>query len=270
MDKPKFFRNKGTHYFKYLGTSLLILGVPILVISVYFNSRFLGRFREEVFETVDMELGQISLQLDNRIAQMRETASRLMIDGIISGARKAQDPYQLLPLISYLSILTSSNEWYEDIIINIFSCDYMVTSSTTWKKDLFWTFNFGPEKREFAKSMFGDDQSVNEWPVCVTSAEAGYIDRNVLFFILPLYSDYQIRYGSLIFRVKTSSMEKMISNRMISYNAAIMIQTPGGESIFTSGIIPDNTSSGFTARRYVSPETGWIYSAFLPDDQNEF
>ena len=109
MDKQKIFKNKGTHYFKYLGTSLIIFIIPVLIISIYFNSRFMSQFKEEIINTVDMELSQLALRSDGKIDEMMETASRLMIDPTINSARKAKDPYQLLPLINYISIITSTS-----------------------------------------------------------------------------------------------------------------------------------------------------------------
>ena len=79
-DKKNFLSNKGTHYFEYLGSSLLILMIPIIIISIYFNSRFIKQFKEEIYDTVDMELYQISIQVDNKIAQMKETSARLAIE----------------------------------------------------------------------------------------------------------------------------------------------------------------------------------------------
>ncbi|MDD7270855.1 MAG: helix-turn-helix domain-containing protein [Spirochaetales bacterium] len=267
MDKQKIFKNKGTHYFKYLGTSLIIFIIPVLIISIYFNSRFMSQFKEEIINTVDMELSQLALRSDGKIDEMMETASRLMIDPTINSARKAKDPYQLLPLINYISIITSSNDYAEDIFINIFSSDYMVTYSTTWKKEYFFKENFNGDNTKYAKEYFDTISFRENWPLCVTSSEIGY-DDGFLFYIIPLYSDFHIRYGNIIFKVKESSISKMISAKMKSYNALIFIKDSEGKLIFSSS--NSVSDSSVSSREYISPTTGWHYTALLPDTQQIF
>lgn len=269
MDKKNFFRNKGTHYFKYLGTSLIIFIIPVLIISIYFTSRFMGQFKEEIINTVDMELSQLALRSEGKIDEMMDTASRLMIDQTINSAKKAKDPYQLLPLINYISIIASSNDFIEDIIIDIFSSNYMVTSSTTWKKEYYFIQNFEGEYSKYAKEYFDTMLLREKWPLCVTSSEIGYSD-GYLFYIIPLYSDYHIRYGSIIFKVKETSISDMVSAKMKSYNALISIKDNEGKLIYSSESASPIIDTNVSSREFISPSTGWSYIALLPDTQQIF
>lgn len=271
-DKKNFLSNKGTHYFEYLGSSLLILLIPIIIISIYFNSRFIKQFKEEIYDTVDMELYQISIQVDNKIAQMKETSARLAIEKQFSDATKSKDPYDLLPLINYLALITSANDYYEDIWVNIYRNDYMVTSSTTWKKNLFYSHNFD-QNQDIAKEKIDALYQGFRWPLCISLQDISTKNNDDILFILPLYSDYLERDGSIAFKVRKSTFDSMISNRMKSYHALIFIEDNLGNIIYTNSQdqdVDNLTQEDYTKRLLHSESTGWNYYAILPDTQYVF
>ena len=59
--KQKF----GRHYIRYLISYMTVLLIPLVILTFFYSSRFMKKFYDEIYETVDLELLQISTQLDN-------------------------------------------------------------------------------------------------------------------------------------------------------------------------------------------------------------
>ena len=70
------------------------------------------KFYDEIYETVDLELLQISTQLDNELESMLNIVGQLTLTGTIHDASEAENPLALSPTITYLSALTSANPFY--------------------------------------------------------------------------------------------------------------------------------------------------------------
>lgn len=271
MDKQRFYNRAGIQYFRFLVSYILILFIPLIVFSFYFQSRFMIKFYDEVYETIDMELQQISIQVDEKISQMEEDTSRFAIEKIFYSAKKAQNPYQFLPVINYLSILTSANEYYDDIFLNLYDSEYMITSSTTHRKDLFYSYNF-KSKKNFAMSVFDAKDASGKWPHVITSQDLNYIYEDYVFYILPLYSDLSKQEGTLIFKINKKSFQTLISNRLISYQTEISIISPSNLLIYTNkNSLPNQKKeNNYTERMYISNNSGWYYSAIFPNSQETF
>ena len=77
--KQKF----GRHYIRYLISYMTVLLIPLVILTFFYSSRFMKKFYDEIYETVDLELLQISTQLDNELESMQNIVGQLTLTGTI-------------------------------------------------------------------------------------------------------------------------------------------------------------------------------------------
>ena len=63
----------------------------------------------------------------------------LTLTGTIHDASEAETPLALSPTITYLSALTSANPFIKDIVLILDGKEYVATSSTTCRKDYYFS-----------------------------------------------------------------------------------------------------------------------------------
>lgn len=113
MQKNTKKRKFGEHYVRYLISYMTVLLIPLVILTFFYASRFMMKFYDEIYETVDLELLQI---------------------------------------ITHLSALTSANPFIQDIVLILDGKEYVTTSSTTCQKDYYFDRIFkvpGMNSREF-------------------------------------------------------------------------------------------------------------------------
>lgn len=145
-------RKFGRHYIRYLISYMTVLLIPLVILTFFYSSRFMKKFYDEIYETVDLELLQISTQLDNELESMLNIVGQLTLTGTIHDASEAENPLALSPTITYLSALTSANPFIQDIVLILDGKEYVATSSTTCRKDYYFSRIFrvpGMSSREF-------------------------------------------------------------------------------------------------------------------------
>jgi len=273
--EPRYsmFSNRGVHYFRYLVSLILIMLLPLVVLSFYFNARFMVKFYEEVYETVDMELQQISIQIDEHIGQMREASMRLSLDPAVKNALKVDSPYRLKQTMDFLAILNSANDNYDEIILNPKERRYLVTSSTTWNREFFYDHNFTEERRDEAKKLLERRDIPNSSTVAIPGASLSHYFKDSILYVFPFLSGYGSSSGTIIFLVSLRTFDTLISTRLNNYNAQIFITDASGNLLFTNSAADDfakyRNSRGFE-KRSISSKNGWTYYAFLSKSQTTF
>ena len=73
-------RKFGRHYIRYLISYMTVLLIPLVILTFFYSSRFMKKFYDEIYETVDLELLQISTQLDNELESMLNIVGQLDAD----------------------------------------------------------------------------------------------------------------------------------------------------------------------------------------------
>ena len=134
-NKHKF----GKHYIHNLLSYLLVLLIPLAILAAFYSSRIKEKLFQEIYETVDLELAQISLQMDHQLDSMNNMVGQLTLSGALPSALQAGSPLELAPVISSLSGFRSANPFIEDMALILDRQDYVITASTTCNK----TFYFG-------------------------------------------------------------------------------------------------------------------------------
>lgn len=284
----KFIKRKnwGEHYLRYLISYMTILLIPILILTFFYSSRFMKKFYEEIYETVDLELIQISTQMDNELESMQGIISQLALTGTIQKAALADSPAKLSPVISYLSGFLSTNSFIGDIALIPNKNDYVVTSTTTCEKDYYFNrilYNPMPDAEELRDNL-------KKAPAFFCIPEQKLYNKDMVLFSYPLFTDYQRHGGTVFFYVNKQSIESLLSQKLNSYHAKIYFMAPDGTIInFSNGAEHENSdiqnylkesalqgfpvafrNKEYMARTFHSKESGWSYFAFLPDKQTTF
>lgn len=288
-NKHKF----GKHYIHNLLSYLLVLLIPLAILAAFYSSRIKEKLFQEIYETVDLELAQISLQMDHQLDSMNNMVGQLTLSGALPSALQAGSPLELAPVISSLSGFRSANPFIEDMALILDRQDYVITASTTCNK----TFYFGQFLSSPDLDMSGFDNLLASCPypvafprTALSTTGTSTFSREMILFAYPLYSDYQTREGTMLFFVPSASVEKFLNPKLKSYHAQVYITDSSGTVITSYGEGPslDFVFSDFSAdiralprqvladetdylvRSYASNSSQWTYTAFLPDNQDTF
>ena len=128
----------GDQYLRYLFSYMTVLLIPLVILTFFYSSRFMKKFYDEIFETVDLELVQLGTQIENQWNSMQSIVNQLALTGTINQASSAQTPLNLSPVITYLSGFCSANPFITDIALILDGQDYVSTSQTTCQKDYYF------------------------------------------------------------------------------------------------------------------------------------
>lgn len=289
MKKRKF----GEHYIRYLVSYMTVLLIPLVILTFFYSSRFMKKFYDEIYETVDLELLQISTQLDNELESMENIVGQLTLTGTLHKASEANSPLALRPIITYLSALTSANPFIQDIVLILDRKEYVTTSSTTCQKDYYFNRIF--QVPDMNSREFQDLLQNSTFPFCLPqqkllNLDIGPAEAKVVLFSYPLFTDYQKHEGTALFYVKNSSIEALLSQKLKSYQAQIYIMDQNGAVVTTWGdhdVMRDSlvrfqgeslalfateriNGEKYVVRTHRSGRNSWTYLAFIPDRQTTF
>jgi len=276
MDKPKKTFRFGKQYFRYLISYVLILLIPLTILTYFYSSRFMKKFYHEIYETVDLELMQLSTQLENQFVSMQNISSQLTMTGTIQKALSAKTPLALEPVITTLSQFRMANSFIDEIALVMENQDYIVTSFTTCEKDHYFNrfLQIPGQNAEELEELFLRGTSLSCLPSQeIQNPQIGTGEIPVLIFSMPIFTDYQKCEGSILFLVQDVSVQNLLNQKLQSYQAQIYILDNNKNIITTSGPNPDairSDSDKYIIRSYQSADSSWTYLAYLPDQQATF
>ncbi len=266
----------GDQYLRYLFSYMTVLLIPLVILTFFYSSRFMKKFYDEIFETVDLELVQLGTQIENQWNSMQSIVNQLALTGTINQASSAQTPLNLSPVITYLSGFCSANPFITDIALILDGQDYVSTSQTTCQKDYYFQHILQfPDK---SGPAFQDQLLLYNTPVCLPSQKILNLGLNsnvedMLLFVFPVFTDYQKREGAILFFVKDSSIQDFWSQKLQNYQAQTYILDQHGTVIVDSQVNSNamaDDGQDYIIRSYVSPSNHWSYQAYLPDKQATF
>lgn len=291
MRKTNKKRIHGELYIRYLLSYALVLLIPLLILTFFYSSRFMKKFYEEIYETVDLELVQVSTLIENEIKSMRSIVGQLALTNTVQKVSSAANPLQLNSIITYLSGYCSANSFIEDIALVCDDQNYVATSTTTTKKSYYFKRAFQLSEQN-AYNIQNIIQNSSE-PLCVLLEKVMISNYNIpasnaAVFTFPLFTDFQKREGTALFYVKISSMEKMLSQKLKSYQTHVFAKNADGVVITLSDenqTIDTNIKKylnsdisaqeqfedkSYLMRSYYPDNSTWSYYAFIPNKQTTF
>ena len=72
----------GDQYLRYLFSYMTVLLIPLVILTFFYSSRFMKKFYDEIFETVDLELVQLGTQIENQWNSMQSIVNQLALTEI--------------------------------------------------------------------------------------------------------------------------------------------------------------------------------------------
>lgn len=292
----KIFAKKqrmGEHYFRYLLSYMMVLLIPLVILTFFYSSRFMKKFYAEIYETVDLELVQVSAQLDNEMESMQGIINQLLVTDAIHQASRSSYPIDLSSTMIALSGFTASNPFIEDIVLILEDNDYIITSTTTCQKDFFYHYFFQaatPNTEQFLQTLQNSTSPIWIPQQKLQTPKSSFAPEDSVLFSYPLFTDYNIRRGTALFYIKNSSIQELLNKKLQSYQAQFYITDPTGTVITTSGshdvmrpFLTENleglvSSSNavvieqeeYIIRTYKSKVSQWSFTAFIPNKQTTF
>ncbi len=269
----------GQQYIRYLISYLAVLLIPLVILTYFYSSRFMKKFYEEIFNTVDLELAQLEAQLDNQLTSMENIVNQILLSGLSRQAAAADSPLELSPIITSLSGFCAANPFIHNIVLISEEQEYLVTKSTTCKKDYYFdclvTF---PENN----TVISEELFTTPAPVCIPRQSIKNLNFNsssheTVLFSFPLYSDYQKREGTVLFFIEDTAVQRLLNQKLQNYQSVIFILNSAGTVITSSK--PGNPAdlmaaySGnpdYLVRCHTSEQNQWSYLAYLPNKQATF
>lgn len=267
--------NFGEQYIRYLFSYMVILVIPLVILTFFYTSRFMKKFYQEIYETVDSELVQLGIQIEGEWTSMEKIVGQLSLSGTIHQTAAAVTPLELEPVITELSGFGSANPFIDDIALVMDDQDFVVTSSTTVRKDYYFNriFQLPDASEADMKKLFSSPV-----PICLPSQKV--INRsfssephNIMVISFPLFTDYQKREGTILFFVPDSALQKLLNQKLQSYQSQIYILDQNGTMLSTSGPTPaaiTSEANEYIIRSFESPGSRWSYYAYLPNRQDTF
>lgn len=265
----------GKQYVRYLFSYALILMIPLIILTFFYSSRFMKKFYDEIYETVDAELVQLDILMENEWTSMEKIAGQLFLNQTIHQSINADTPLDLQPVIAELSGFASANPFLSDIALVLEDQDFVTTVTTTVQKDYYFKriFQLPDTGKQDLEALFTSPS-----PICLPSQQVlsrsyASVPQDMMLFSFPLYSDYQKREGTMLFFVSDSAIQNLINKKLKSYQSQVYIMNQAGRVLTTSGPSPDAISSEndeYIIRSYAAPRSHWSYYAYLPNQQNTF
>lgn len=279
MKNPKTFTG-GRHYFQFLISYFVILCIPIAILMGFYSSHFMRKFKNEVYETIDLELQQAAAKTDSEISHMKTTGRQFSIGGLLATAAKAKSPLDLVPVMNWLNIVSNSNPFISDIALFLGKSDYIVTSTTTWNKQFFYSHNFSDIQK--AQAVFERDLSDNQEVMDVFASDTlAWKGEGGPFVAIssPIFSGWQQYEGKLVFSIAPSEILNLFSRKMGIYHAQLFVVGQDGSVLASSytdkalvgmvGSFPTEAGTcktkerNYLVRMATSEVTGWRYYAFI-------
>ena len=272
MRRPRL-RLRG-QYGRLLLSYTVILMIPLVILTFFYSSLFMKRFRQEIYNTVDSELRQVALQMDNEWETMEGIAEHLVISGTAAQAARASCPLELGPVIADLASLREANPFLQEIAVVMDQQPYVATSYTTAEKEYY-----------FHRIVRFPGRGENPLRAAVASGQAGchpcqpVINRAyssdvqlTAVFSFPLYTHYQYA-GAVLFFVSGDSIGALKSSLLDSYRTQLYIMDESGRTVAQFGPAPEarqQAGTDYIVRAFRSAENQWDYYAYLPDRQDTF
>ncbi len=259
----------GFIFIRSLFSYLIILALPLIVLSSFYSMRFLNRYYDEIFETVDLELAQMATAFENQITNMEYIVGQLSLMGTVKAVSQAHSIMDLAPVMTTLSIFTSANPFLSDIILMLDNSDWVLSPSTTSEKSSYFD-------RVLTTVEMSHDDFIRllDTPrmTCIPSQPIRNLGvsreaQRSLLFIFPLYTDYNRRAGSAIFQVKEDTVSSLISQRLLGYDATIRIQDSNGTTVYGNRSATEGNPSVVRRTRL---SRAWQYVAEIPHHQHTF
>lgn len=256
-------------FFKFLISYLLVLLIPVFLINGLFGYRFIRAYQKEIQAQVDVDLIHLGDIVDTEMQNLSTTVDQMRLSMDFSSYHFEDNPLEGRTYMNNLSMYSTTNPFINDMALYLRGEEYMFIDKSTCNVDLFFNqlCRFEKMEPEQLKEMLmcGDSR------VVIPAQKISGFGNSLEYITVlePLYTDYQTVQGTCMFFIGTEGVRSRVDNQLGKYGAAFEFRDKTGCLIFSSnpeaGISEDER--GYFASSYTSPQTGWSYTAYVPEDQ---
>lgn len=249
-------------FFKYLISYLLILLIPVLSINVQFSHRFIKAYKKEIQAQADADLVYLGQMIDAEMQTIATTADQMRMSMNFDRYHFVQNPLQSYDYINQMAVYSTTNPLLNEIGIYLRGEEYMFINQSTCPVDLFLNNMYQFEKtspEEMRNLLIHGDRRIvlPEQIISIPGKKDSF-----LTILEPLYTDYETVRGMCLFFIRASDLEHFVNSRLDKYEAYFSIEDMDGALLFSANTMPEES---YVFSQYCSPQTGYIYTAYIPE-----
>ena len=249
-------------FFKYLISYLLILLIPVLSINVLFSHRFIKAYKKEIQAQADADLVYLGQMIDAEMQTIATTADQMRMSMNFDRYHFVQNPLQSYDYINQMAVYSTTNPLLNEIGIYLRGEEYMFINQSTCPVDLFLNNMYQFEKtspEEMRNLLIHEDRRIvlPEQIISIPGKKDSF-----LTILEPLYTDYETVRGMCLFFIRASDLEHFVNSRLDKYEAYFSIEDMDGALLFSANTMPEES---YVFSQYCSPQTGYIYTAYIPE-----
>lgn len=259
-------------FFKFLLSYLLVLLIPVLLINGLFGYRFIRAYQKEIQAQVDVDLTHFGDTIDSEMQTLARTVDQMHLLMDFNGYHFDDNPLEGRRYVNNLSIYCTTNPFIREMALYLQNEDYMYIDQSTCKVDFFlerlYRFEDTDPDRLKDQLVHGERRMVLPAQLVKTPGK----DVEYITVLEPLYTDYQTIKGTCIFFIEADTIRNRIHNQLGKYGVVLSIEDQDKNQLFTSDaeferLDEEEEKKEFFTSVHVSDQTGWIYTAHVPRDQ---
>ncbi len=221
--------------FRYFLSNLALLFLPLTAFSLFIFSFFSGQLENELIRNEQNTLSRIQTVLDMQVAQLYQTATQMTRQEDLRPFRFFENPLKSNVAGELLQNYTLTNSFISDIIIAYRGEHFFYTQKGSYTSD---TFNAVYTIEGLNMAGYTDKDAPKGKPevrrvskVMINGNNAG----DYLLFAFPLQFSYGVgQYGTAIFMVNSTQINRLIASKTGNDSTSSYIVTDGGDILFAS------------------------------------
>lgn len=249
-------------FFKYLISYLLIMLIPILLINGLFSHRFMKAYKKEIQAQANADLIYLGQMVDAELQTISTTADQMRLSMNFDGYRFVENPLRSHYYMNQIKVYSTTNPLLSEIGIYLRNEDYMFLNQSTCPVELFLNNMYLFEKtssEEMRDLLFYGNRRI-----ILPEQKVTIPGKNDSFLIIlePLYTDYETVQGMCLFFIRSDDLKQLADSRLNKYEAYFSIEDAEGRLLFSSNTMPKKP---YISSQYRSPQTGYVYTAYMPE-----
>jgi AraC-like DNA-binding protein len=213
----------------------VLLAVLFIGVSIYMYNYYSETIRQNTVDNSINKLSRIRYENEANIGAILNTGSQMGLSPYVVPFRFSEEPWNAYQLKKQIMPYTVTNSFYDQLFLIFDNDDYLYSSLTTVRLDLFLNQimlfeNIAPEELKALIRTHNGISILN----CqnVTSSLLDGKNTRMVTIIVPLGESQALSEGSLIFMIKESTYLELFtdeineeSNTYILYNGSVMVNS---------------------------------------------
>lgn len=286
------FHKKNNLFYRYIISYVTILLLPVIIMGAIIYSYFIGVFEEDILANNMNNLNKTKDIVDIQLIELKNICDQIHLDYNLNPFNFNSEPLKAVTTIKELNKYKLTNSFFLDMALYYRGEDYLYTSTSSVKIDLF-TKNIYKFENWDTETFYKDINNLilpairPSEEVKIFNGSQSFTNRFVTF-IYPLSYDGFHATKTVLFLVPENSFSKLIKSSVENYGGNTIIldnknnlitALSNEEYLYSETFMqllasPENTSSQnieLNNKKYLfafslSEATGWKYVTLVPTD----